>query len=74
MTARSQHVVPSNGKWSVRSAGASRASQTFLTQGEAIEAARRIAREQQTTLYVHSVNGRIRDRQSFAADVRPLKG
>ena len=44
MAKKRQHVVYSDGKWSVRRAGAARASRTFATQKEAIENAREKAR------------------------------
>jgi hypothetical protein len=65
-----QHVVPSGGKWSVRTAGAKRASGTFETQNEAIQTARDKARRQGTELYIHGRDGRIRERSSFARDPR----
>jgi Uncharacterized protein conserved in bacteria (DUF2188) len=74
MATKGQHVVPSGGKWSVRKAGASRASQTFSTQGEAIEVAKKIAKNQGTELYIHGENGRIRDRLSYGSDPKRSKG
>jgi uncharacterized protein DUF2188 len=62
MAKKSQHVVPSGGKWKVRTAGASRASGTFETQQEAINRAREKARRDGTELYIHGRDGRIRDR------------
>ncbi|HEV7248768.1 MAG TPA: DUF2188 domain-containing protein [Shinella sp.] len=74
MSRKSQHVVPSSGKWSVRQAGSSRASHTFSTQGEAIKVAKEIARNQGAELYIHGANGRIRDRVSYGNDPRSSKG
>ncbi|MEM9583652.1 MAG: DUF2188 domain-containing protein [Pseudomonadota bacterium] len=74
MGAKGQHVVPNGGKWSVRKAGSSRASGTFSTQKEAIEAGTRIARNQGTELYIHRENGRIRDRNSYGNDPKRSKG
>ncbi|MEX6506547.1 DUF2188 domain-containing protein [Jiella sp. M17.18] len=71
---KGQHVVPSGNNWSVRRAGASRASGTFPTQKEAIEEARRIARAQKTELYIHGEDGRIRERNSYGNDSYPPKG
>lgn len=65
MSSKSQHVVPNNGKWSVRKAGSSRATQTFSTQKEAEMAGRQIAKNQGTELYIHGEDGRIRDRSSY---------
>lgn len=61
--AKGQHVVPNGGNRSVKRAGASRASSTHDTQAEAIRAVTKIARNQQTKIYVHGSDGRIRDRK-----------
>ena len=74
MSKKSQHVVPSGGKWSVRSAGAKRASGTFKTQQEAIKKAREKARREGAELYIHGRDGRIRERSSFGHDPHPPKG
>lgn len=74
MPKKGQHVVPNRGKWSVRRAGASRATGTYGTQEEAIERARDIARNQGTELYVHGRDGRIRERSSYGRDPHPPKG
>jgi hypothetical protein len=74
MSKKGQHVVPSGGKWSVRSAGANRASGTFETQKEAIDSARKKARREGSELYIHGRDGRIRDRSSFGRDPFPPKG
>jgi hypothetical protein len=68
MPKKAQHVVPSGEKWSVRAAGAKRASGTFETQREAIETAREKARREGTELYIHGRDGRIRERSSFEPD------
>lgn len=74
MPAKSQHVVPRDGKWSVRKAGADRVTRTFETQKEAIAAGREIARNQGTELFIHGEDGRIRIRDSFGKDTFPHKG
>lgn len=74
MSKKGQHVVPNGEKWSVRRAGASRATGTYTTQQEAIEKAEKIARNQGTELYVHGRDGRIRERSSFGSDPFPPKG
>jgi uncharacterized protein YdaT len=65
--AKGQHVVPNKGNWSVKRAGASRASSTHSTQADAIQAATKIARNQQTEVYVHGRDGRIRERKDPGA-------
>ncbi len=74
MVKKSQHVVPSRGKWSVRSAGAKKASATFGTQKEAIEDARDKAKRQGSELYIHGRDGKIRERNSYGRDPFPPKG
>jgi uncharacterized protein YdaT len=74
MSSKGQHVVPNGDKWSVRKAGASRASAVFDTQKEAIERARDIAENQRTELYIHGRDGRIRERNSFISERSPRKG
>ncbi len=64
MPKKGQHVVPSGGKWSVRTAGAKRASGTFETQKEAIDNAREKAQRQGSELYIHGRDGRIRERHA----------
>jgi Uncharacterized protein conserved in bacteria (DUF2188) len=71
MAKRNQHVVPHNGKWAVRGEGNSRVTSTHHTQREAIEAARRIARNQQSELVVHGRAGRIRERDGVGLDPAP---
>lgn len=74
MAKAGQHVVPSGGRWSVRRAGASKASNTYPTQDQAITRAREIARNQKTELYIHGRDGRIRERNSYGSDPHPPKG
>jgi hypothetical protein len=74
MSTKGQHVVPNGGKWSVRKAGATRATGTFSTQGEAIQEARKIAKNQGTELYIHGRDGRIRERDCYGNDPRRHKG
>lgn len=74
MTKKGQHVVPAAGGWSVKKAGASRASSTHPTQSGAIDAATKIAKNQQSEVYVHGRDGRIRERNSYGRDPFPPKG
>lgn len=74
MAKQGQHVVPNGSGWSVRRAGAERASSTHATQQDAIAAARQIARNQGTELYIHGRDGRIVERNSYGRDPHPPKG
>lgn len=54
--------------------GNSRYTKITDTQREAADAARQIARNQQSELLIHGVNGRIRQRDSYGNDPFPPKG
>jgi len=68
-----QHVVPSGDQWAVRGEGNSKKTKITQTQGEAIEIAREIARNQQSELVIHRKNGIIRDKDSYGNDPCPPK-
>jgi Uncharacterized protein conserved in bacteria (DUF2188) len=74
MSKNSQHVTPTIGGWSVRKAGALKASAVFKTQDEAIQRGRKIAQNQKSELFIHGQDGRIRERRSFGNDNFPPKG
>lgn len=74
MSRRNQHVVPNGKDWAVRGAGSRRASSVHGTQQQAIDAARGIARNQQSELLIHGRNGQIRARDSYGNDPYPPKG
>ena len=57
---KNQHVVPANGQWGVRGEGNNRMTEYFDTQKEAIAAARQIAINQQSELFIHRQNGQKR--------------
>lgn len=71
---RNQHVVPRDGAWAVRGANTSRDTRRYATQREAIDAARRIARNQGSELLVHGRDGRVRERRSYGDDPHPPTG
>ena len=73
MAGRGQHVVPRDGKWAVRKAGAARVTRRYDTQREAIDAASEIARKQRTEVYIHGRDGRLRERNSYRNDPFPPK-
>jgi hypothetical protein len=74
MTGRNQHVVPHQGGWAVRGAGAERATAVHSTQAAAVDQARSIARNQSTELLIHGTDGCIRERHSHGSDPFPPKG
>lgn len=68
------HVVRGPRGWSVRKTGAVRASSIHRTQAEAIAAATAIAQRQRAKLYIHDRDGRIRERNSYTSELRPVSG
>ncbi len=71
---KSPHVVPHGDKWAVRGEGNERATSVHDTQRQAIEVARQIARNQESELFIHGEDGRIRERDSYGSDPYPPKG
>lgn len=71
---KNQHVVPHKDGWAVKSAGASRAASVHDRQTDAIDAARQTTRAQQSELFIHNKQGRIRERDSHGKDDFPPKG
>lgn len=70
---KNQHVVPHGNAWAVRGAGNSRVTSNHSTQGDAIDAARDIAQNQQSEVVIHRPNGQIRDKDSYGNDPYPPK-
>lgn len=68
---KNQHVVPHQGRWSVRGERNERVTSTHDTQGEAIDRARGIAQRERSEVVIHRPDGRIRDRDSYGNDPCP---
>ena len=58
-------------KWHVRSEGASRAAGVYDTKYEAKEAGRTVAENKSGELFVHDMNGQIKERDSYGNDPFP---
>ncbi len=72
---KNQHVAPySEGRWAVRKEGADKVSKTFSTQSDAVNFGRIIAKNNNAELFIHSKDGRIRDRNTYGKDRFPPKG
>jgi hypothetical protein len=71
---KNQHVVPHNGQWGVRGEGNDRFTSLHDTQAKAIDAARKIAQNQGSELFIHNRQGQIRDRDSHGNDPFPQHG
>lgn len=74
MTKKNQHVVKRPDGWAVRGEGNSRDTSKHETQKEAFEAARHIAKNQNSEVLIHGTNGQIRERNTYGKDPYPPKG
>lgn len=72
MAKSSVHIVPSGeNRWSVIRGGAERATKSFPTQEEAIEAGKSLSRSTSADLFVHKKDGTIQEANSYGNDPRP---
>lgn len=74
MASKNQHVVPHPDGWAVKGAGNQRATSVHGTQAEAMEAGREIAINNNSELFIHNRQGRIRERNSYGNDPYPPEG
>lgn len=68
---KNQHVTPHGDSWQVKGAGNTKATKLFKTQAEAIEYAKSIAKNQDSELFVHKTDGKIRKRNKCKKDSVP---
>lgn len=73
MTKKNVHVVPHPDGWAVKTEGSSRAAVVTQTQAQAIDQGRQQARHAQSELFIHGMDGKIRDRDSYGSDPCPPK-
>jgi hypothetical protein len=72
---KTHHVVPSpSGGWDVKRGGADRASEHCELKQDAIDAGRKISRNQKTELRIHNKDGKISQSDSHGNDPNPPKG
>lgn len=71
---KNQHVVPVGDKWGIRGEGNSKLTSKYDRQSDAIAAARQISINQNSELFIHGRNGRIRERDSHGNDPYPPIG
>ena len=72
---KNQHVTPhKEGGWQVKDENNTTATVRTDTQAKAIQRAREIARNQESELFIHGKNGRIRERDSYGNDPFPPRG
>ena len=70
------HVVPNsnNGGWDVKRGGALRPSGHFDRKQDAVDAGRKISRNQKTEFVIHGRDGRIQRKDSHGNDPFPPRG
>jgi uncharacterized protein YdaT len=71
---KNQHVVKREEGWAVRGEGNQRDTSHHQTQREAFEAAREIAMNQESEVFIHGEDGKIRERNTYGKDPYPPKG
>lgn len=72
---KQHHVVHNpNGGWDVKIANAYRASAHSATKAEAISIARKLSQNQNSELFIHTMNGQIASRDSHGNDPFPPRG
>lgn len=70
---KNQHVVKHPDGWAVKGAGNSKATTVTRTQKQAIDKAKKIARNQKSDTKIHGVDGKIRAGDSYGNDPFPPK-
>ncbi len=73
---KNQHVVPTSAgtkKWAVKGEGNKRNTKVTLSKKEAVDRARKIAKNKKSELVIHNKNGRISDKDSYGNDPHPPK-
>ena len=68
------HVVPNGDSWAVKTEKSERAYRVTITQKEAIEIAREVAKNQQSELIIHRPTGEIRQKDNYGNDPKIIKG
>ncbi len=74
MAGKNQHVVKRSDGWAVRGEGNSKDTSHHRTQRDAAEAARSIARNQHSEVFIHGRDNRFRERDSYGNDPFPPEG
>jgi pterin-4a-carbinolamine dehydratase len=69
-----QHVLPRTDGWAVKKAGAVKDTRVFSNQSQAVDFAKQVAKNKGSELFIHSRDGRIRERNSYGKDPHPPQG
>jgi len=70
---KNQWVVIHRKGWAVKGEGNIKATRVTKTQKEAIDIAKRIAKNQKSELYIQNIKGKIRSKDSYGHDPYPPK-
>ena len=74
MSKKSFHVVvASSGRWGVRTSGSTRSSKIFVSQQDALKHARIMAKDAKGELYVHGIDGTVKEKNSYGKDSSCIK-
>jgi uncharacterized protein YdaT len=68
---KNQHVLPHGTKWAVKGEGNFRNTKITDTKSEAVNRARKIAKNMKTELVIHNNDGKISDKDSYGNDPHP---
>jgi uncharacterized protein YdaT len=74
MSKKNQHVVKHKDGWAVKTAGSKRATKVTNKQSDAIKFATKIAKNNNSEMFIHGRNGQIRERNSYGNDPFPPEG
>ena len=74
MSKKNRHVVPQGKSWAVKSPGNENPTSRHRTQKAAIDAARKGAKKDQSEMFIHGKDGRIRERNTYGKDPFPPRG
>ena len=71
---KNQWVMPRDDGWAVRGEGNRKDTSHHGTQQEAINAARGIAQNQRSEMFIQNQHGKISERNTYGNDPHPPKG
>ncbi len=70
---KNQHVVKAKDGWAVRGEKNSLRTKITRTKSEAVELARKIAKNKKSELVIHNKDGKISDKDSYGNDPFPAR-
>lgn len=74
MKRKTHHILPNqNGGWDIKKGGTEKASKHFDNKKDAIDAGRKISRNQKSEFIIHNKDGRISQCDSHGGDPNPPK-